>query len=139
MPPTVIRGNPSPGWHYPEIGFGRFHSWQIRGCQTGSRLWDYVIEHWRRFRYGRRDSYKCHYAGTWTNVTLGSGWTAPIQAQFRVEVNGAVSTVYFRGMVQAAYSALGTTAFTVPSGAFRIDDASSVVGGAPEHRDGERW
>jgi len=68
--------------------------------------------------------------GTWTNLALGSGWTAPTQAQHRVEVNGAVSTVYFRGMIQAAYSALGTTAFTVPAGAQPSMTRSCVLGGA---------
>lgn len=68
--------------------------------------------------------------GTWTNLSLGTGWTAPTQAQYRVEVNGAVSTVYFRGMIQAAYSALGTTAFTVPSGALPSMTRSCVLGGA---------
>jgi hypothetical protein len=53
--------------------------------------------------------------GTWTSLSLGSGWTAPTQAQYRVEINGAVSTVYFRGMIQAAYAAMGTAAFTVPA------------------------
>ena len=53
--------------------------------------------------------------GVWTTLSPGSGWTAPTQAQYRVEINGAVSTVYFRGMIQAAYSAMGTTAFTVPA------------------------
>src|SRR5258707_15195890 len=38
-------------------------------------------------------------SGTWTNLTPASGWTVPTQAQYRVEVNGAVSTVYFRGMI----------------------------------------
>jgi hypothetical protein len=68
--------------------------------------------------------------GTWTNLSLGSGWTAPTQAQYRVEVNGAVSTVYFRGMIQAAYSALGTTAFTAPAGAQPSMTRSCVLGGA---------
>jgi hypothetical protein len=68
--------------------------------------------------------------GTWTTLSLGSGWTAPTQAQYRVEVNGAVSTVYFRGMIQAAYSALGTTAFTAPIGARPSMTRSSVLGGA---------
>ena len=68
--------------------------------------------------------------GAWTNVTLGGGWTAPTQAQYRIEINGAVSTVYFRGMVQAAYSALATTAFTVPVGAFPSMTRRAVLGGA---------
>jgi hypothetical protein len=68
--------------------------------------------------------------GTWTTLSLGSGWTAPTQAQYRVEVNGAVSTVYFRGMIQAAYSALGTTAFTAPAGARPSMTRSLVLGGA---------
>lgn len=67
--------------------------------------------------------------GAWTNVTLGSGWTAPTQAQYRIEINGAVSTVYFRGMVQAAYSGLGTTAFTVPVGAQPSMTRACVLGG----------
>jgi hypothetical protein len=68
--------------------------------------------------------------GVWTNLSLGTGWTAPTQAQYRIEVNGAVSTVYFRGMVQAAYSALGTTAFTLGAGAFPSMTRQTVLGGA---------
>jgi collagen type I alpha len=68
--------------------------------------------------------------GTWTNLSLGAGWTAPTQAQYRVEVNGAVSTVYFRGMIQAAYSAMGTTAFTAPAGALPSMTRSAVLAGA---------
>jgi hypothetical protein len=68
--------------------------------------------------------------GTWTNLSLGTGWTAPTQAQYRVEVNGAVSTVRFRGMIQAAYSAMGTTAFTAPAGAQPSMTRSCVLGGA---------
>jgi hypothetical protein len=68
--------------------------------------------------------------GTWTALSLGSGWTAPTQAQYRVEVNGAVSTVYFRGMIQAAYSAMGTTAFTAPAGAQPSMTRSAVLAGA---------
>ena len=68
--------------------------------------------------------------GTWTNLALGTGWTAPTQAQYRVEVNGAVSTVFFRGMIQAAYAALGTTAFTAPAGAQPSMTRSCVLGGA---------
>lgn len=68
--------------------------------------------------------------GTWTNLSLGAGWTAPVQAQYRVEVNSAVSTVYFRGMIQAAYSALGTAAFTAPAGAQPSMTRSCVLGGA---------
>jgi Collagen triple helix repeat (20 copies) len=69
-------------------------------------------------------------AGTWTALSLGSGWSAPVQAQYRIEVNGVVSTVYFRGMIQAAYSALGTIAFTAPVGARPSMTRSSVLGGA---------
>lgn len=68
--------------------------------------------------------------GTWTNLSLGTGWTAPVQAQYRVEVNGAVSTVFFRGMIQAAYSAMGTTAFTLGAGAQPSMTRSCVLGGA---------
>ena len=68
--------------------------------------------------------------GVWTSLSLGSGWTAPAQAQFRVEVNGAVSTVYFRGMIQAAYSAMGSTAFTVPSAAQPSTPRGNVLAGA---------
>jgi hypothetical protein len=68
--------------------------------------------------------------GTWTNLSLGTGWTAPVQAQYRVEVNGAVSIVHFRGMIQAAYSALGTPAFTAPAGAQPSMTRSVVLGGA---------
>jgi hypothetical protein len=68
--------------------------------------------------------------GAWTNLSLGTGWTAPIQAQYRVEVNGGVSTVYFRGMIQAAYSAMGTTAFTLAAGAFPSMTRQRVLGGA---------
>ena len=55
--------------------------------------------------------------GVWTSLSPGSGWTIPGQAQYRVEVNGSVSTVYFRGMISAAYAAMGTGALTVPAGA----------------------
>ena len=68
--------------------------------------------------------------GVWTSLSLGSGWTAPAQAQYRVEVNGAVSTVFFRGLIQAAYSALGTTAFTVPAGAQPSISRGIVLAGA---------
>jgi hypothetical protein len=68
--------------------------------------------------------------GTWTNLSLGTGWTAPTQAQYRVEVNGPVSTVHFRGMLQAAYSALGTNAFTVPVGGQPSMTRCAVLGGA---------
>ena len=68
--------------------------------------------------------------GTWTSLSLGSGWTVPVQAQYRVEINGAVSTVYFRGMIQAAYSAMGTTAFTVPAGAQPSMTRGCVLAGA---------
>src|SRR5258708_2851267 len=68
--------------------------------------------------------------GTWTTLTPASGWTVPTQAQYRVEVNGTVSTVYFRGMIQAAYSALGTTAFTAPVGARPSMSRQAVLGGA---------
>ena len=68
--------------------------------------------------------------GVWTSLSLGTGWTAPTQAQYRVEVNGAVSVVYFRGMIQAAYSALGTTAFTAPAGAQPSMSRSRVLSGA---------
>ena len=68
--------------------------------------------------------------GTWTSLALGTGWTTSTQAQYRVEVNGAVSTVYFRGMIQAAYSALGTTAFTTPVGALPSMTRSVVLAGA---------
>ena len=68
--------------------------------------------------------------GVWMSLSPGSGWTAPIQAQYRVEINGAVSTVYFRGMIQAAYSAMGTTAFTVPAGAQPSMTRSRILAGA---------
>ena len=68
--------------------------------------------------------------GTWTSLSMGSGWTAPSQAQYRVEVNGAVSTVYFRGMIQAAYSAMGSTAFTVPVAAQPSTSRGNVLAGA---------
>ena len=68
--------------------------------------------------------------GVWTSLSLGSGWTAPAQAQYRVEINGAVSTVYFRGMIQAAYSALGTTAFTALSDARPSIPRGNVLAGA---------
>jgi hypothetical protein len=45
-------------------------------------------------------------------------------------VNGAISTVYFRGMIQAAYAALGTTAFTAPAGAQPSMTRSRVLSGA---------
>ena len=68
--------------------------------------------------------------GVWTSLSLGTGWTAPTQAQYRVEVNGAVSTVVFRGMIQAAYSAMGTTAFTAPAGAQPSMTRSRILAGA---------
>ena len=68
--------------------------------------------------------------GIWTSLSLGSGWTAPTQAQYRVEVNGAVSTVYFRGMIQAAYSAMGSAAFTAPAGARPSTPRGNVLAGA---------
>ena len=68
--------------------------------------------------------------GIWTSLALGSGWTVPVQAQYRVEVNGAVSTVYFRGMISAAYAALGTTAFTAPAGAQPSMTRSAILSGA---------
>jgi hypothetical protein len=68
--------------------------------------------------------------GVWTSLSLGSGWTAPAQAQYRVEVNGVVSTVFFRGLIQAAYSALGTTAFTVPAGVQPSISRGIVLAGA---------
>lgn len=68
--------------------------------------------------------------GVWTSLSLGSGWTAPTQAQYRVEINGTVSTVFFRGLIQAAYSALGTTAFTVPSAAQPSISRGIVLAGA---------
>ena len=68
--------------------------------------------------------------GVWTSLSLGSGWTAPTQAQYRVEINGAVSTVYFRGMIQATYSAMGTTAFTAPSDARPSTPRGNILAGA---------
>ena len=68
--------------------------------------------------------------GVWTSLSLGSGWTAPLQAQYRVEVNGAVSVVHFRGMIQAAYSAMGSTAFTAPSGARPSTSRGNILAGA---------
>lgn len=68
--------------------------------------------------------------GTWTNLTIGGVWTAPSQAQYRLEVNGAVSTVHFRGAIQAAYSAMGTSPFTVPAGAQPSMTRSLVCAGA---------
>lgn len=69
-------------------------------------------------------------AGTWTNLSLGTGWTAPIQGQYQIQTSGTTTMVYFRGMIQAAYSALGTTAFTVPAGAQPSMTRSCVLGGA---------
>lgn len=68
--------------------------------------------------------------GTWTSLSPGSGWTIPGQGQYRVEINGAVSTVFFRGMIQAAYSAMGTAAFTLPAGAQPSMTRSRVLSGA---------
>ena len=68
--------------------------------------------------------------GVWTNLSPGSGWSMPVQAQYRVEINGAVSTVYFRGMIQAAYSAMGTAAFTVPAGAQPSTPRRCLLAGA---------
>lgn len=66
-------------------------------------------------------------SGTWVNLSLGTGWTAPTQAQYLVDAN---NVVHFRGMIQAAYSALGTTAFTAPAGAQPSMTRSCVLGGA---------
>ena len=68
--------------------------------------------------------------GTWTSLSPGSGWSMPVQAQYRVEINGAVSTVYFRGMIQAAYAAMGTAAFTVPAGAQPSTPRRCLLAGA---------
>jgi hypothetical protein len=68
--------------------------------------------------------------GTWTNLSLGSGWTAPTQAQYRVEVNGAVSTVYFRGTIQSSYANLSTSPFTVPAIGQPSMTRRSVLAGA---------
>jgi hypothetical protein len=68
--------------------------------------------------------------GTWTNLSLGSGWTAPTQAQYRVEVNGAVSTVYFRGTIQSSYANLSTSPFTVPAIGQPSMTRQSVLAGA---------
>jgi hypothetical protein len=68
--------------------------------------------------------------GTWTNLSLGSGWTAPTQAQYRVEVKGGISTVYFRGMIQVAFSGMATTAFTAPAGAQPSMTRFTVLAGA---------
>lgn len=53
--------------------------------------------------------------GTWTALTLQTGWSAPSQAEYRVQTIGAIKTVFFRGFVQAAYSALGTVIANLPS------------------------
>ena len=69
-------------------------------------------------------------AGTWTNLSLGTGWTAPVQGQYQIQISGTTTMVYFRGMIQAAYSALGTTAFTVSAGAQPSMSRFCVLGGA---------
>lgn len=68
--------------------------------------------------------------GTWTILPLAAGWTAPIQAQYRVQVIGSVSTVFYRGMIQAAFSSLGIPAFTVPANGRPSMTRSAVLGGA---------
>jgi hypothetical protein len=68
--------------------------------------------------------------GVWTNLSLASGWSVPVQAQYRVDVSGSITTIHFRGMIQAAYSAMGTTAFTAPVGARPSMTRSTVLGGA---------
>ena len=69
-------------------------------------------------------------SGAYAQVPVSTLGGSATQAQYRVEVNGAVSTVYFRGAIQAAYSALGTPAFTVPAGAQPSMTRSAVLGGA---------
>lgn len=54
--------------------------------------------------------------GTWTTLSLATGWTVKITPQYRVEVNGSVSTVRCRGAVTQA-SGAASLAFTFPSGA----------------------
>ena len=68
--------------------------------------------------------------GVWTPLPLGSGWSAPSQADYRKEVNDAVRIVYFRGMIQAAYAAMGTTAFTVPATVRPAWTRSRILAGA---------
>lgn len=69
--------------------------------------------------------------GTWTVLPLAAGWSAPSQGQYRIQVIGAVSTVFYRGMIQAAYSALGAgPAFTAPIGARPSVPRALVLGGA---------
>jgi hypothetical protein len=54
--------------------------------------------------------------GAWTTPSFATGWSDGGQCAFRVQVLGAISTVFARGMaVQAAAAA--SLAFTLPSGA----------------------
>jgi hypothetical protein len=54
--------------------------------------------------------------GTWTNLTYSTGWTQNTTAQFRVEVNGAFSTLKAQGIINYA-SGAASLAFTLPAGA----------------------
>ena len=55
--------------------------------------------------------------GTWTTLSLSSGWVAKITPQFRVESSGGTTPIVFaRGAITMAAGA-AATAFTFPSGA----------------------
>ena len=70
-------------------------------------------------------------SGTWTTLSAASGWSAgSITPQYRVETIGSVKSVYCRGIMQALYTALGTTAFTLPSAAFPSAIRSMTLSGA---------
>ena len=69
--------------------------------------------------------------GTWTTLSAASGWSAgTVTPQYRIEVTGSIKTVYCRGIFQAIYTNLGTTAFTFPSAAFPTAARSNLLGGA---------
>lgn len=66
--------------------------------------------------------------GTWATLTPASGWSAgPVTPQYRLQTIGAVQTVFCRGTIQCAYSALGTTAFTFPTSALFPSAARSLL------------
>jgi hypothetical protein len=55
--------------------------------------------------------------GVWTALSLQAGWTAPSQAEYRVQTIGAIKTVFFRGFVQGAYAALSSLVTNLAVGA----------------------
>ena len=66
--------------------------------------------------------------GIWTSVgaSLGGGWSAPITVSYQL-LGGMV---FFKGMLQAAYSALGTVAFTVTPEARPAAERRTMLAGA---------